>query len=362
MTESSAAIGVQNMLEHCAGARAGHQLLIAYEPERFGYFDADIVETLASEALKMGLGVDRFDVGFEAQDPRLPPELLQRMAEADVVVFLARLGDQLRFSDMPESTQIINSFTLNSFLLGSAFATAHYDAFVQLKAAVDRCMAGAEEISITCPAGTSVRGSAKRKVKSIHDTTLKRFPMSVFSPVPAAGFSGRVALGGFLTGTGSRYYDDYTVEFEGQVFANLESGRLTGFDGLSVDVAKADAQYDRVSALFDIDRNFVHSWHAGIHPGCGFPWDIRKHYDRWGGAAFGNPRILHFHTCGAYPPGEISWNVFDPTIEIDGKTLWDEGCFRADRLAEGPDILHRYPCAAQSFANPDPNIGLLETG
>lgn len=360
MTEPSAATGVQNLLKHCAGARAGQQLLIAYEPERFGYFDADIVERLASEALKIGLHVDRIDVGFEAQNPCLRSELLQRMAEADVVVFLARLGDQLRFSEMPERTMIINSFTLNNFLLSSAFATDHYGAFVELKAAVDRCVARAEEISITCPAGTSVRGSPNLKAKPTQDTSLKRFPVSVFSPVPAAGFSGRVALGGFLTGTGSRYYDDYTVEFDKQVFANLESGRLASFDGIPVDVAKADAQYDRVSALFEIDRNFVHSWHAGIHPGCGFPWDIRKHYHRWGGAAFGNPRILHFHTCGAYAPGEISWNLFDPTIEIDGETFWDQGCFRADRLPEGPDILRRYPCAARSFANPDRNIGLLE--
>lgn len=125
-------------------------------------------------------------------------------------------------------------------------------------------------------------------------------------------------------------------------------------------MALAAQHYDRVSTDFGIDRNFVHSWHAGIHPGCGFPWDIRQSYERWGGAAFGNPRVLHFHTCGAYAPGEISWNVFDPTIELDGLRLWENGTFHIDRLEGGEAILADYPCAAAAFAAPARDVGLME--
>ena len=178
-------------------------------------------------------------------------------------------------------------------------------------------------------------------------------------PVPAHTFSGRVATR-FLTGTGSRYYDDYTPEFTAPLFALMRDGRLTGFEGQAEDVARATAQYNRVAETFGIDRDFVHSWHAGIHPGCGYPWDMRRNWERWGGAAFGNPRILHFHTCGAYAPGEISWNVIDPTIEVDGVTLWDQGVFRADRLPGGPEILTRYPCAAALFRSPDRDIGIRD--
>ena len=162
------------------------------------------------------------------------------------------------------------------------------------------------------------------------DTSILRFPMSVFTPVPGHSFSGRAAVP-FLTGTGSRYYDDYTIEFQKPVFVQMENGRITGFDGAEAE--RAEAQYDRVAGLFGIERDFVHSWHAGIHPGCGYPWDMRENYERWGGAAFGNPRILHFHTCGAYAPGEISWNIFDPTIEIDGVVFWERGIFPRRPLA-----------------------------
>ncbi len=79
-------------------------------------------------------------------------------------------------------------------------------------------------------------------------------------------------------------------------------------------------------------------------------------------AAIGNPRILHFHTCGAYAPGEISWNVIDPTIMIDGVTYWERGVCHAERLPDGPAILDKYPCAAALFEHPDWDIGFRATG
>ena len=154
------------------------------------------------------------------------------------------------------------------------------------------------------------------------------------------------------------YYDDYTLEFDGPVVALLESGRLVGFEGSAQDVAAANGHYDRVAQKFGIDRNFVHSWHAGMHPGCGYLRSAVDNYERWGGSSFGNPRILHFHTCGTYAPGEISWNMLDPTIEVDGVPVWERGVFHAERLPDGQSILDTYPCAAAVFRNPDRHIGL----
>ncbi len=68
-------------------------------------------------------------------------------------------------------------------------------------------------------------------------------------------------------------------------------------------MARAEAQYAHVAGLYGIDGGIVHSWHAGIHPGCAFAGSAHDSYERWSGSAFGNPRLLHFHTCGAYAPG-----------------------------------------------------------
>ncbi|SDW96900.1 hypothetical protein SAMN05444358_10270 [Ruegeria halocynthiae] len=361
MSDMTPERGAYNLLVNCARAAAGDRLLIAYESPEFGYFDSDSVDIVSRAARQLGLGVDTVDVGFNPDNPHLQPELLARFEAADIILFLARLGDQLRFSDMPPGKKIIVSFALTKELLGSGFSNGHHDAFMELKADINAVLDVAEDVRITCPLGTDIRGRPVMDLQPSGDTSILRFPMSVFTPVPAHSFSGRVAIS-FLTGTGSKYYDDYTIEFDQPVFAMMESGRLTRFEGDPANAAKAEAHYDRVAAKLDIDRNFVHSWHAGIHPGCGYPWDMRDNYERWGGSAFGNPRILHFHTCGAYAPGEISWNVIDPTILIDGMTYWENGVFHAERLPGGARILDRHPCAASLFANPDPDIGLRAVG
>ena len=80
--------------------------------------------------------------------------------------------------------------------------------------------------------------------------------------------------------------------------------------------------------------------------------------ETWGGAAFGNPRILHFHTCGAYAPGEISWNLFDPTIEVDGANLWENGTLKIKRINGAEKILQQYPDLEDLFAHPNRDVGL----
>ncbi len=357
MPDMTPARGARNLLENCANAQPGDRLLIAFEPPEYGYYDKTAVSVVTKAGLELGLQVDAVNVGFNADNPHLPPALLARFEAADIILFLARLGDQLRFSQMPQDKKIIVSFALNRELFGSGLANGHHDAFLRIKTGVNNLLAAAGDVHITCPLGTDVRGRPQMNLTPAGDTSVLRFPMSVFTPVPAHSFTGRVALT-FLTGTGSKYYDDYTIEFDHPVFGVMERGRLQRFEGAPADVTRAEAQYDRIATRFGIERDFVHSWHAGIHPGCGYPWDMRDNYERWGGTAFGNPRILHFHTCGTYAPGEISWNVFDPTIIVDGVTYWDNGVFHAARLPSGPAILREYPCAAALFDHPDRDIGM----
>ena len=206
-------------------------MLIAYEPPEFGYYDRGAVGCVVAAARELGLLVDTVDVGFSPETPHLSDELMSRFEAADVILFLARLGDQLRFSDMQPNKKIIVSFAVNQELFGSGFATCHHDALLQLKARINEALAGAENVHVTCAAGSDFSGRPQMDLSPRGDTSILRFPMSVFTPVPAHSFSGRVVLAGFLTGTGSRFYPDYTVEFEGPVAALFHNGRLTGFDG-----------------------------------------------------------------------------------------------------------------------------------
>lgn len=349
--------GADNLLANCAGAQTGDRLLIVHEPPEYGYFDHDVLGVVSGAAQRRGLIVDTIDVGFNADAPALTPALLKKFETADIIVFLARLGDQLRFSNMPAGKKIIVSFAVTRDLLGSCFGTGHHAAFLRLKEQLNSLFANARAVHVTCPNGTDFCGRPHMPPAASGDPSVRRFPMSVFTPVPAHSFSGQAALPGFLTGTGSRYYDHYTTLFGGPVLAQFINGRLTGFQGNARDVNIANRHYDYVSGLFGIERDFLHSWHAGFHPGCGYPWDLRDNYERWGGAAFGNPRILHFHTCGAYAPGEISWNIIDPTIVVDGVPVWEDGALHAHLLPDGPGILAEYPEVAAMFETPDRDIG-----
>jgi hypothetical protein len=190
------------------------------------------------------------------------------------------------------------------------------------------------------------------------DVGIKRFPVSVFAPLDAASFSGKVAVAHLLVGTGSKYYQPYGIPLTATLFAHIAEGRIQRWDGPPGEVARAEAHYARVAGLFGIDAGFVHSWHAGIHPGCAYPEPAEANYERWSGSAFGNPRLLHFHTCGAYAPGEICWNVVDPTIHVDGVAVWRDGVITTGSVPGAGAILAAHPEAAALFANPARATGL----
>jgi hypothetical protein len=231
-----------------------------------------------------------------------------------------------------------------------------------LKAVFNRLLFSAREIRVSCPLGTDFRGAQPPQQDEMPaDVTIRRFPMCVFAPLDARGFSGRVAVAHLLVGTGSRYYEPYGIPLSSTLFAVFDGGRLVRWEGDASEVALAEAHYRDVAARFGLDAGFIHSWHAGIHPGCAFVGSAHGSYERWSGSAFGNPRLLHFHTCGAYAPGEICWNVVDPTILVDGVEVWRKGRILVDAVPGALEVLDKHPGLHDLFDRPEQRIG-LESG
>ncbi len=354
-------LGVRNLLSGCAGAKSGESLLILAEDDGLGHYFDGLADEVASEAEAFGLRVALRRVGFSPAADALPQELLPMVGGSDHTLFLARLGDQLRFRAMPVGSKPIVSYALDRAAFAGPFGGAPYAAFVALKTAFDRFFAGARHIRVTCPRGTDFEGrptAPSREATAPLDVTIKRFPMSVFAPLDAASFSGRVAVAHLLCGTGSRYYQPFGLRLGSTLHALIENGRIADWEGEADEVARARAHHAYVGALFGIDGDIVHSWHAGIHPGCAYAGSAHDAYERWSGSAFGNPRLLHFHTCGDYAPGEICWNIVDPTIEVDGRIVWDAGRIRLSILPGADAILDAHPGLAALFEQPDRRIGL----
>lgn len=354
--------GAYNLLLNCAECRSGDTLLIVCETGSTGFYDPSLGVAIKDVADELGIKAEIFGVPLNRDMSEPDETLTAKMQAADCTVFLARLGDQIRFRPKNADTIQVVSYVLDCGMLASPFGTIEYNAFDALKLLVNEAVSQATDIHVTCPAGTDFRGSPSAFKYVGGDTTLKRFPVSVFAPIPAHGFSGRVAQNGFLTGTGSQYYSPWACELKDTLFVNFMDNRITEFEGSTRDVAAAKAHYDFVGNKYDIDTYFVHSWHAGIHPGCEFKEPAGDHFERWGSGSFGNPRILHFHTCGAYPPGEISLNVLDPTVRLDGVPVWEDGQLYVSRIPGGEALLEEHPDMRAAFEAPATQVGQAANG
>lgn len=351
-----------NLLRHCAGMSAGQSLLIVMECPTYGYYGYGLGDDLAGAAKEMGLSVCVRALPFSAEPGADPRDEIPDIDSFDRTVFLSRLGDQLRFSASMSKGHPIVCYALDKDMFASGFGQSDHRGLIRLRDLINSALAGANDIRITCPLGTDVRGSGALFPQSTADTAIVRFPLSVFAPVPTSGFRGTVAQAGFLVGTGSRYYAPYGIGLQETLHVDFEGQHIIRFRGTAKDVSAADAHYQSVGERYGIDPWFIHSWHAGIHPGCAYSRPAGENLERWSGAAFGNPRLLHFHTCGDYPPGEISLNVVDPTISLDGVPVWEDGTLYPERLPGGAALFSGYECLEMLFEKPVRDIGLGPEG
>jgi len=174
------------------------------------------------------------------------------------------------------------------------------------------------------------------------DVGILRFPQGVHAPVSARHVQGQSALSNYVTSTGSAYYQPDHLRLEAVVMAQVAGGTIRAFTGRKTDVKRLRAHYRRVSGLLGVDPEIVHSWHAGIHPGCCYRAPVHEDPDRWGNNVFTHPGILHFHTCGD-SPGEIAWNIENPTVTVDDRPLWERGRLRVEDFAPTRRVLTRWP-------------------
>lgn len=223
--------GVENMLINCAAAAPGDKVLIVHENAAEGYYDAEMLQDVVTASRQLGLFPALYEVAFNRDVTEPDPDLSAQISISDRTLFLARIGDQLRFNEnCSPATQIV-SYALDRDMLSSGFGTADYRAFDALKRLINTMMADADEIRVTCPLGTDFSGRLKDLDVEHGDTSIKRFPLSVFKPADANGFAGRIAQAGFLVGTGSNYYSPYACSLEDTLFVSFENNTITGFDG-----------------------------------------------------------------------------------------------------------------------------------
>lgn len=355
--------GIDNLLENCLELDSGQSLSIIREPPDLDYYSPTLPDTIAERAAEAGIKVEVIVAPFNEATETLPDSIAAAIEKSDKGLFLARIGDQVRFSTLLHRSDIAMCCALDEETFGTDFCGADYRFFLKLKRKVNEAVFGRKMITIRCREGTHLVGISPptRAGDDTGDVGLKRFPMNIFRPVDASTFSGRIAMSKWLSPTGSRFYEPSGVLINGVVFANVNNGRIIGFEGDRNDVEKIESHYQFVAEKYNIDRDVIHSWHAGIHPQNGYARLAADDLTRWSGSAFGNPRYLHLHTCGDYAPGEICISVFDPTIIADDTVLWDKGRLSFADTPEIRKLIHGHPGMAQLFDKPQHDFGLGES-
>ncbi|NKC00651.1 MAG: hypothetical protein GKR90_19455 [Pseudomonadales bacterium] len=361
-TNQSALRGAHNLLFNCLELNAGDHLLIVQENPDLGWYDREVVEFVSNVARDMSASVTLRNV--EGPDNRyVSDDAATEDAQAidsdfDCCLFFSRIGDQMRFDPKLKGSRRIMCYVRSMESLASSYGGIHYQALAELKAMIDRVLFGAQDIVLTCPLGTSLKGRVQGGVPA-EDVTVRRFPLGVHTPLNAAEFSGEVRLARYLTTTGSRVYAPASIVINQPVTANISAGRIVGYAGDPNDLQQIHSQYANVSEKFEIDADSVLSWHAGLHPGCHFSGRATTDPDKWSNTVFTSPKFLHFHTCGNAPPGEICWMVLDPTISVDGVALWDSGRLYPERFPELCGCLSEWPELKSLYRGAYGSVGLV---
>jgi len=355
-TSTALRSGAQNLIEGCLGDVAGKTILVVAEDPALGWYDSAAPACVKSVLAEMGAVVRTIQVG--APQNHAIDAVQQALDTADEAIFFARIGDQGRFKPQYRGPRSVMSYALNAGMLASGYGTLDHKAMIALKNAVDEVTLGAHHIRVTCPLGTDFEGSPGESLTTGGEVVVSRYPMGVPKPVLANNFNGVVKLTHYLTPTGSKVYEPAFLSLPDVVTAHIEGTRIADVTGPSDLVANFRQHYDHVAAQFGLDAYNIDSWHAGIHPLMGYDMAAKNDPVRWSQTVFSNPRLLHFHTCGMGPPGEICWMIVDPTITIDGTALWENGRLHPERFAAIRKVLEASPGLAEAFASPVDAIGL----
>ncbi len=349
--------GARNLVVNCAELKPGESVLIVHENPDLGWYDQIVPEAVAAEICKFNIEPSFLEVGAPSSESAAA--IANTVSAHDCTLFFSRIGDQIRFDELKPGTRTVMCYARDVKMLASAYGRCAHQAFHDLKNAVNEILFAAEQIEITCPLGTKISGSPPATAVSENgDVSTRRFPLGVPKPMDAQGFSGRVALAHYLTPTGSRVYEPGCVRLDETIFAEVERGRIIGFEGNDYLVERVRNHYINVANQLGIDPGAVHSWHAGIHPGCTYTDDAAIDPDRWSNTVFTNPRFLHFHTCGSYAPGEICWMVLDHTITVNGVKLWEQGRLHPQAFSQSNNCLQNWPELIDLFAHPSDLIGI----
>ena len=322
--------GVDNLLLKCVDIKPGESLLLVMEPQDISIYEETIGNLIHQRAHDLGAAISVVRPNL-ISDPRdFPEPVIAKMAAVDHTLFLSRLGDYCRFHTLQSDSTKTLCYARSAETLNSAFSGTCHHLMSKLLQKFERELMAANHWHISCELGTDIEGTfcwPSLNEGNDDEFSLELFPVTTFKPVPCNTACGVVAISRWLLPGAAAKVDPATLSFDDVVNIEVRNGAMVAMSGPDRSMDKINRYYDFVANELSVNRNRVHSWHAGINPFTEFLDDVDNNLEKWGAISFASPRYLHFHTCGDVPPGELAWSIFNPSVTIDGERFWHNGQF-----------------------------------
>lgn len=114
--------GIDNLLENCLELDSGQSLSIIREPPDLDYYSPTLPDTIAERAAEAGIKVEVIVAPFNEATETLPDSIAAAIEKSDKGLFLARIGDQVRFSTLLHRSDIAMCCALDEETFGTDFA------------------------------------------------------------------------------------------------------------------------------------------------------------------------------------------------------------------------------------------------
>jgi len=290
--------GALNLIKNCLNVQNDNSILLVLEPSD-AFYDNNVVTLVQESLAQLHARVSKMYPQLISNPADFPEDVANAMKKHDHTLFLSRIGDYVRFTPLPGNSTPATSYARNIDMLGSPYATIDNSLMKTLQLKLEDELMSASRWHIQCPLGTDLSGTfcwPSHAGGQDDELTVILFPVSTYKPVPCKNANGQVALSRWLMPGGAAKLQNADMTIHGVVHAQVKDGNLDSFNGTSSEVSKLNRHYDYISKTLNINRNRIHSWHAGINPQTRFDNPADDFLDLWSAISFGSPKYLHFHT------------------------------------------------------------------
>ena len=305
--------GIENCVATCAGVERGQSVYIVTQEEAA---DPAVVEALTESARDRGGEVHVVSGPVIPRDrpEEIPPAVLDAYRRADVLfAHYPSLKREALHPHFPGESRVrVPNRARTVSLMSSEWAGFPYSVQRALATTLDTLSAPGKSWRITSPNGTDVRGSFGARESTVAQAYFvedeggrarRNFPGGVHSPVVAVATEGVIVA-------------DHIAGFGGMpesVRLELKEGRVVSLEGGDPSMHESLNRTD----------GFIDSWHAGVNPKTIVPLARADNPVQWYSYSHCSPMIVHFHVGRSHDPVDVA--CFDQTIEIDGRTVYDQG-------------------------------------